>query len=93
MMSSGGGCSESQGRDFPADSPVVLHTLVVVAAVLPAWILHHGAFCPTLDLFSRVLDRMAVMTYGAQVLPDRAFLDRPLEVTPAVLAVELEDIR
>ena len=52
----GGGCTESQGRDFPADSPVVLHTVVVVAAVLPAWILHHGAFCPAVDLFSRVLD-------------------------------------
>ena len=32
------------------------------------------------------------MRYGAQVLPERAFLDRPLEVTPAVLAMELEDI-
>ena len=36
---------------------------------------------------------MAAMTYGAQVLCDRAFLDRPLEVTLAGLAMEMETIR
>ena len=33
------------------------------------------------------------MTYGAQVLCDRAFLDRPLEVTLVGLAMEMETIR
>lgn len=37
--------------------------------------------CQTLTLFSKIMDRLGVLTFGAAVLPDRAFLDRPLAVT------------
>ena len=99
LMSLAIDAQRARDTTFPdsADSPVVLHCLVVVSAAVAAWIgwdtTPTRAYCPTLSLFSRTLDRTAVMTYGAHLLPDRAFLDRPLEVTPAVLAMEMEDLR
>jgi len=80
-----------------ADSPVVLHCLVVFTAAFSAWLRWDTAptlcMCPTLDLLSRVLDTTSVMTMGAMILPDLAFLDRPLEITPARLAMEMETVK
>ena len=79
-------------RDFHVNA-----NRIAMGAAVAAWLgwdtTLTRAYCPALSLFSRTLDRTAVMTYGAHILPDRAFLDRPLEVTPAVLAMEMEDLR
>lgn len=79
------------------DSPAVLHSLVVFTAAIDAWLRWDTTptqgLCPTMDLMVRVLERTSVMTLGAMVLPDPAFLDRPLEVTPAGLAMEMESLR
>ena len=80
-----------------ADSPVVLASLVVFTAALTAWMrwdtVPTAGICPTLDLYVKVLERTAVMTLGAMVLPDQAFLDRPLETSPGGLAMEMETLR
>ena len=80
-----------------ADSPVVLQTLVLFSACLMKWVFMESTptagVCPHLVLLAQTLDRGAIMTYGAQILSDSAYLDRPPNLSPAILANETEHIR
>eukprot|EP00435_Cladocopium_sp_Y103_P017950 s2498_g4.t1 len=80
-----------------ADAPIVMQTLVLISACLMKWVFMEGTpvagVCPHLVLLARTLDRVAIPTYGAQILSDTAYLERPSDLSPAILANEMEQVR
>eukprot|EP00435_Cladocopium_sp_Y103_P055060 s601_g18.t1 len=80
-----------------ADSPIIMQTLVLFASCLLRWVFMEStpiaSVCPHLVLLAQTLDRVAIPTYGAQILSDTGYLDRPRDLSPAILANEMEQIR
>ena len=49
--------------------------------------------CPTLLLMTTILDRTAIQTYGAKLLPDLPFLSRTMDLSPSNLATEMDELK